>query len=254
MRLPNRIRKDLITTLMEGASYIDSLDLSRFFELGVREKQIGLIDYAINTLYSHPYLGIDVFIEEGYSQQLLDKTLGDFEQFKSDIGLDRYTLDNWLEQNGYDASEDIYMPYEVYQYFCQEIRSKYLKGLILKGVRVQVGSECLACIRFKCDTCFLIPRNTTEIAFYLQISRIGHYSEMHFSASESVLMLGDKRIEICIYASQAKRTEDYTVCLIDDRELHDDHRVKSSIFTLQDFSIKHTSGINEECLKVLGLI
>ncbi|HCG5091160.1 TPA: hypothetical protein NKO89_003455 [Vibrio parahaemolyticus] len=254
MRLSNRIRQDLITTLMEGAAYIDSLDLSRFFEFGVREKQIGLIDYAIHTLYSHPYLAIDAFIEEGYSPQLLAKTLGDFEQFKSDIGLDSYTLDNWLEQNRYDASEDIYMPYEVYQYFAQEVRAKYLSGLILKGVRVQLGSESLAFIRLKCGTPFAIPKNTAEIAFYLQISRFGHYSQMHFSRLESVLTLGANRIEICIYASQAKQTEHYTVCLIDDRELHDTQRAKSTIFMLQDFSIKHTSGINEECLKVLGLI
>ncbi|HAS6440259.1 TPA: hypothetical protein GRR81_26800 [Vibrio parahaemolyticus] len=254
MRLSNRIHQDLITTLMEGAAYIDSLDLSRFFEQGVREKQIGLIDYAIHTLYSHPYLTMDAFIEEGYSPQLLAKTLGDLDQFKSDIGLDSYTLDNWLEQNRCDASEYIYMPYEVYQYFAQEVRAKYLSGLILKGVRVQLGSECLACIHFKCGTCFLIPRNTTEIAFYLQISRIGHYSKMHFSASESVLMLGDKRIEICIYASQAKNTEDFTVCLVDDRELHDVQKAKSAIFMLKDFSIKHASGVNDECLKVLGLI
>ncbi|RJX70927.1 hypothetical protein DZ860_11370 [Vibrio sinensis] len=253
MRLSNRIRQDLITTLMEGAAYIDSLDLSRFFELGVREKQIGLIDYAIHTLYSHPYLTMDAFIEEGYSQQLLNRTIGDFEQFKSEIGLDRYTLDRWLEQND-DASGDVCMPYEVYQYFAPEVRAKYLSGLILKGVRVQLGSESLACIRLKCGTPFAIPKNTAEIAFYLQISRFGHYSQMHFSRSESVLTLGSNRIEICIYASQAKRTEDYTVCLIDDRELHDVQKAKPSIFMLQDFSIKHTSGINEECLKVLGLI
>ncbi|WP_434998999.1 hypothetical protein ACRZ5S_20685 [Vibrio scophthalmi] len=254
MRLSNRIRQDLITTLMEGAAYIDSLDLSRFFELGVREKQIGLIDYAIHTLYSHPYLTMDAFIEEGYSQQLINRTLGDLEEFKTDIGLDSYTLDNWLEQNDDDASGDVCMPYEVYQHFASEVRAKYLNGQILKGVRVQLGSECLACVCFKCGTCFLIPKNTTEIAFYLQISRIGHYSKMHFSASESVLMLGDNRIEICIYASQAKQTGNYTVCLIDDRELHDVQKAKSSIFTLKDFSIKHTSGINDECLKVLGLI
>ncbi|MGY5537440.1 hypothetical protein [Vibrio brasiliensis] len=254
MRLSNRIRKDLITTLIDGASYIDSLDLSRFFELGVREKQIGLIDYAIHTLYSHPYLTIDAFIEEGYSQQLINRTLGDLEQFKTDIGLDSYTLDNWLEQNRCDASEDIYMPYEVYQYFASEVRAKYLNELVLKGIRVQLGSESLACIRLKCGTPFAIPKNTAEIAFYLQISRFGHYSQMHFSRAESVLTLGSNRIEICIYASQAKRTEDYTVCLIDDLELHDVQKAKSSIFTLKDFSIKHTSGINDECLKVLGLI
>lgn len=252
MRLSNRIRQDLITTLMEGAAYIDSLDLSRFFELGVREKQIGLIDYAIHTLYSHPYITIDAFVEEGHSQQLLNQTLGDFEQFKSEIGLDRYTLDRWLEQN--DASEDVCMPYEVYQHFASEVRDKYLNGLVLKGVRVQLGSECLSCVCLKCGTPFAIPKNTAEIAFYLQISRFGYYSQMHFSRSESVLMLGDNRIEICIYASQAKHTEDYTVCLIDDRELHDSQRAKSSIFMLKDFSIKHTSGINDECLKVLGLI
>lgn len=253
MRLSNRIRQDLITTLMEGAAYIDSLDLSRFFEQGVREKQIGLIDYAIHTLYSHPYLTIDAFIEEGYSQQLLAKTIGDFEQFKTEIGLDSYTLERWLEQND-DASGDVCMPYEVYQHFASEVRDKYLNGLILRGVRVQLGSESLACIRLKCGTPFAVPKNTAEIAFYLQISRFGHYSKMHFSRAESVLMLGDKRIEICIYASQSKQTEDFTVCLVDDLELNDSKRAKSSIFMLKDFAIKHTSGINDECLKVLGLI
>ncbi len=239
MHLSNKIRRELVSALREGASYRSCLDLSQFLSCGVTEQQIGLIDHVINTLYEHPYLTYEAFIEDGYSTNHLTKTLGNFETFKSLIGLNEYPFESWLAEYGSSDGAETCIPYEVYQFFAEDIRRQHLKDSELHGLRVRLGNEHTNTLRFRCGTRLSIPCNEREIAQYVQISRCGCYQRMNFSATESCLYLDDCRVEICIYASQAQRVGDYIVCLVDDLDWNDNDSCKNTVFTLQEFAIQH---------------
>jgi hypothetical protein len=258
-KLTDQMRTDIITALIEGSSYRESVDMQQFLKRGVTESEIGLIDTSIQLLHESPYLTDRDFENLGYSYKSVQLILGGISHFKSLLNLEEYTLQNWIVDNGLQYETPITLPYFIYQHFVDEIRTHHMSGLMLSSdFEVELGGHSARSIIFKCGTSLLLPKDATEMAAYIILSRFGRYKSMTFDSETNTLTAETEHcslnVEVKIFASQLTQQTPISVCLIDDIPDCDYvSRSSTKILKLSEFSMRHENGANRELLKVMKL-
>lgn len=152
-KLTDQMRAEIITVLVEGASYRESIDMQRFLMRGVTELEIGLIDTAIRLLRESPYLSDIDFAKLGFSHKGIQRVLGGVNHFKTLLHIEEYSLMAWVQDNGLQDENCITLPYFIYQHYADEIRANHMEGFALTSqFQVDLGQQLARSMIFKCGT------------------------------------------------------------------------------------------------------
>ncbi|MDK9758523.1 hypothetical protein KIV40_24820, partial [Vibrio sp. D173a] len=145
MKVNNEVLKDVINVLSYGFTNAVQQDLSRFVAWGIGAKEFIEINTIITQLRNEPYLSPEELIAKGISRRLIRKTLGGLDNFKSLLGIEDLSFDDFLTLNDMDVGE-VVISYFHYQTFVEDVRRDHVseseRPKLRHNLKVDLGNEC----------------------------------------------------------------------------------------------------------------
>ncbi|MEZ9008126.1 MULTISPECIES: hypothetical protein [unclassified Vibrio] len=244
-RLNDTQRKHVIETLKCHESVFASSDFSPLFSTGVTVSDIGIITHAMTLLQEAPFLEEPDFIHHGFSSRQIEFTLGGLDNFKQLLGIRDYCFHDWLAQNSDSSSNQVTIPYWVYQRFSDDIRRDFMRDLILHpslnvelNAKVKIGYISLF-ERYKA----IIPSDDSEAAQIAAMMMADRHQFLSYDEETSELTLKslktrrDFSIEVRCLSSTLNRPTPHAVCVVDDASPTKPTLVKRRIISFSDLML-----------------